>query len=157
MTRVRLIAALAVSAIAATALATAGISLSAPTAERASPSCLGARATIVGTARGDVLRGTAKRDVIAALGGADRVYGRGGDDLLCGGRGDDLLDGGPGQQPRRRRRRPRHVRPRRRGGPGARTRRLQLPAVEGLTLDGEKIALADYRGRKLFVNVWAAW
>jgi Ca2+-binding RTX toxin-like protein len=58
--------------------------------------CLGARATIVGTAGADLLRGTAKPDVIAGLGGADRVLGLGGNDLLCGGPGDDRIDGGAG-------------------------------------------------------------
>jgi RTX calcium-binding nonapeptide repeat (4 copies) len=156
MTRARLIAALAVPAIAAALLATAGISLSAPTAERAGPSCLGARATIVGTARADVLGGTARRDVIAALGGADLVYGRSGDDLLCGGPGADLLDGGAGRN-------------RVEGGAGAdtclrATRPVgcekpppKLPVVEGLTLDGEKLSLADFRGRPVLVNTWASW
>jgi uncharacterized delta-60 repeat protein len=59
--------------------------------------CLGRRATIVGTRRGEQLKGTHRRDVIAALGGADLVMGRGGDDLICGGRGRDRLIGGPGR------------------------------------------------------------
>jgi RTX calcium-binding nonapeptide repeat (4 copies) len=126
--------------------------------EAARPSCLGVRATIVGTAKADVLRGTQKRDVIVALAGSDRVYGHGGDDLLCGGAGDDLLDGGPGRNSLA-------------GGPGrddcrrfaratgceAAEKPPPLPQVQGRTLDGDDVSLAEYRGRKLFVNVWAAW
>src|ERR687896_1156363 len=100
MTRVRLILALSLPVLAAGLLATTGISQSATQAvieARAKPSCLGARATIVGTARADVLRGTQKRDVIVALGGSDRINAVGGDDVLCGGGGDDYLDGGPGR------------------------------------------------------------
>jgi uncharacterized delta-60 repeat protein len=64
---------------------------------RSGAHCLGRRATIVGTRRGDVLIGTPHRDVIAALGGSDRVRGRGGNDLICGGRGKDRLNGGRGR------------------------------------------------------------
>jgi len=53
--------------------------------------CGGRRATIVGTARGDVLRGTAKADVIAGLGGNDRIVGLGGADIICGGTGNDAI------------------------------------------------------------------
>ena len=156
MTRVRLVVTLFVPAIAAGLLATSGISLSAPTAERAKPSCFGAPATIVGTARANVLRGTRKRDVIVALGGADRIYGRGGDDLLCGGAGGDLLDGGPGRN-------------RVDGGAGVdtclranRSAKCEKPpragpAIEGLTLDGKRLSLADFRGRPVLVNTWASW
>jgi len=31
------------------------------------------------------------------------------------------------------------------------------PAIEGTSLDGEPISLADYRGRPVFVNVWSSW
>jgi ABC-type glycerol-3-phosphate transport system substrate-binding protein len=31
------------------------------------------------------------------------------------------------------------------------------PAIEGTTVDGEQLALADFRGRAVFVNVWASW
>jgi uncharacterized delta-60 repeat protein len=58
--------------------------------------CMGRRATIVGTRRGETLVGTRHRDVIAALGGADTVRGRGGNDLICGGPGRDKISGGPG-------------------------------------------------------------
>jgi hypothetical protein len=30
-------------------------------------------------------------------------------------------------------------------------------AVQGETLDGEQLALADFRGTPVFVNVWASW
>jgi cytochrome oxidase Cu insertion factor (SCO1/SenC/PrrC family) len=33
----------------------------------------------------------------------------------------------------------------------------QAPDVEGVTLDGKRLSLADFRGRPVFVNVWAAW
>jgi hypothetical protein len=33
----------------------------------------------------------------------------------------------------------------------------QAPEIEGVTLDGEPLSLADFRGRPVFVNVWAAW
>ena len=62
----------------------------------AAVSCHGQRATIVGTARNEVLTGTPGRDVIAGLGGNDTIDGRGGDDLICGGRGADRLKGGAG-------------------------------------------------------------
>jgi Ca2+-binding RTX toxin-like protein len=61
--------------------------------------------TLIGSARGDLLRGTAGRDVICGLGGNDILIGLGGDDMLYGGTGadrlfgragDDLLDGGLG-------------------------------------------------------------
>jgi Tol biopolymer transport system component len=58
--------------------------------------CAGVRATIVGTARRDVIRGTAKRDVIASLAGNDLVRGLGGADLICLGAGNDRALGGPG-------------------------------------------------------------
>ena len=30
-------------------------------------------------------------------------------------------------------------------------------ALEGETLDGDRLALADLRGTPVFVNVWASW
>jgi RTX calcium-binding nonapeptide repeat (4 copies) len=154
MTHFRFVA-VALGVVAAGLLAGGGMA-SAPAEEQRRPSCLGARATIVGTAKSEVLRGTPRHDVIVALGGSDRVYGLGGDDLLCGGTGDDLLDGGPGRN-------------RLSGGPGrdrclrvARAAECELPQtppppLAGTTLDGQPISLADFRGRPLFVNVWAAW
>jgi Ca2+-binding RTX toxin-like protein len=64
-------------------------------AEAAPLRCLGERATIVGTPRGEVIRGTAGRDVIVALGGADIIRGRGGNDVICAGRGADRILAGP--------------------------------------------------------------
>jgi hypothetical protein len=29
--------------------------------------------------------------------------------------------------------------------------------LEGETLDGERLSLADFRGKPVFVNVWASW
>ena len=61
------------------------------------PRCAGRPATVVGTARRDVLRGTRRADVIVALGGDDRVIAHGGNDLVCGGAGNDRLSGGAGR------------------------------------------------------------
>jgi uncharacterized delta-60 repeat protein len=58
--------------------------------------CMGHKATIVGTRRGETWRGTGHRDVIAGLAGNDRIEGRRGNDLICGGPGHDRIDGGPG-------------------------------------------------------------
>jgi hypothetical protein len=30
-------------------------------------------------------------------------------------------------------------------------------AFEGDTVEGERLALADFRGKPVFVNVWASW
>jgi Ca2+-binding RTX toxin-like protein len=82
-------------ALALTAVAAALVALVAlPAPAQAAATCQGARATIVGTPHGDVLRGTPGRDVIAGLGGADVLRGLGGSDQLCGGAGDDKLHGG---------------------------------------------------------------
>ncbi len=35
--------------------------------------------------------------------------------------------------------------------------RPPAPAIAGTTLDGERLSLADLRGRPVLVNVWAAW
>jgi hypothetical protein len=58
--------------------------------------CHGERATIVGTARGEIIKGTAGDDVIAGLQGDDIIRGRGGDDVICGNAGADQLLGGRG-------------------------------------------------------------
>ena len=63
----------------------------------AAETCDGRRATIVGTAAGDVLNGTSGNDVIAGLGGSDTIRGHGGDDRICGGDGADRLYGGSGR------------------------------------------------------------
>lgn len=73
--------------------------LAVPVAQRAdaaAPTCMGKKATIVGTARNDTLNGTARADVIVGLGGKDRIDGRGGNDLICGGGGADIIKGGGG-------------------------------------------------------------
>jgi Ca2+-binding RTX toxin-like protein len=62
----------------------------------AAPKCLGKKATIVGTARADVLKGTARADVIVGLRGGDTIKGVGGNDRICGGKGNDKLIGGAG-------------------------------------------------------------
>lgn len=62
----------------------------------ATPTCLGKRATIVGTARADRIRGTARADVIVAGAGNDVVLPTKGNDLVCGGAGNDALNGGAG-------------------------------------------------------------
>ncbi|HYP23084.1 MAG TPA: calcium-binding protein, partial [Actinomycetota bacterium] len=98
-------------AFAAAALLTLGLAPPAA-AGSAATRCLGAAATIIGTAGRDKLQGTPGRDVIAGLGSKDEIHGLGGDDLLCGsgeganagvrdkldtiygGPGDDRLDGG---------------------------------------------------------------
>ena len=35
--------------------------------------------------------------------------------------------------------------------------RPPAPAIEGTTLDGEAISLAELRGRPVLVNVWSSW
>jgi cytochrome oxidase Cu insertion factor (SCO1/SenC/PrrC family) len=40
---------------------------------------------------------------------------------------------------------------------GTATNREPAPAIAGETLDGERIALADFRGKPVFVNVWSSW
>jgi subtilisin-like proprotein convertase family protein len=67
------------------------------TPSAAAKRCATKRATIVGTARRDVLRGTRRADVIAALAGNDRIEGFRGNDLICGGAGKDRLVGGAGR------------------------------------------------------------
>jgi uncharacterized delta-60 repeat protein len=59
--------------------------------------CLGKKATIVGTAKGERLTGTQHRDVIVALGGADEVRALGGPDVICGGKGRDKIFAGAGK------------------------------------------------------------
>jgi cytochrome oxidase Cu insertion factor (SCO1/SenC/PrrC family) len=41
--------------------------------------------------------------------------------------------------------------------PADAARRPPAPPIEGTTLDGEPISLADFRGRPVFVNVWSSW
>jgi hypothetical protein len=35
--------------------------------------------------------------------------------------------------------------------------RPKAPAIEGESLDGARISLANFRGRPVFVNVWSSW
>jgi hypothetical protein len=35
--------------------------------------------------------------------------------------------------------------------------RPPAPTIEGRTLDGEAVSLADFRGRAVLVNVWSSW
>jgi hypothetical protein len=58
--------------------------------------CQNEPATIVGTARADVLRGTPRNDVILGLAGNDTIVGLGGPDLICSGAGNDSVDAGGG-------------------------------------------------------------
>ena len=58
--------------------------------------CQGLRATVVGTARSDLLVGTTRRDVIIGGGGGDLIRARGGDDVICAGPGADRVDTGVG-------------------------------------------------------------
>lgn len=63
-------------------------------ASAAVPRCFGKKATIVGTAKADLIKGTARADVIVGLGGGDTIKGLGGGDRICGGNGSDKLIGG---------------------------------------------------------------
>lgn len=40
---------------------------------------------------------------------------------------------------------------------GAPAKGERAPAIVGTTLDGETISLADYRGKKVIVNLWSSW
>lgn len=33
----------------------------------------------------------------------------------------------------------------------------QAPRVAGVTLDGKRISLEEFRGKPVFVNVWSSW
>lgn len=35
--------------------------------------------------------------------------------------------------------------------------RTTAPALSGETLDGDAIALGDFRGRPVLINVWSSW
>ena len=41
--------------------------------------------------------------------------------------------------------------------PAEASSRPPAPVIEGESLDGERISLADYRGRAVVVNVWSSW
>lgn len=61
------------------------------------PTCMGERATMVGTNGTQRLVGTNGVDVIVARGGSDYVLGKGSADLICAGGGADHVDAGEGQ------------------------------------------------------------
>ncbi len=83
-----------VFALIAALLAIPGVS---STAMAAKPRCDGQKATMVGTAKSQVMQGTPGRDVIVAKGGSDRIFSGGGDDVICAGTGNDLIDAGNGK------------------------------------------------------------
>jgi len=86
-----------VSIVVASTVALVAVFLVLPQAANAArPKCFGKRATIVGTARADVLKGTSRPDVIVGLAGNDLIKGLGGNDRICGGKGNDTLLGGGG-------------------------------------------------------------
>jgi Ca2+-binding RTX toxin-like protein len=86
-----------ISIVVASSVALVAVFLVLPRAANAArPKCFGKLATIVGTARADVLKGTARADVIVGLGGGDTIKGLGGNDRICGGPGKDKLIGGAG-------------------------------------------------------------
>ena len=35
--------------------------------------------------------------------------------------------------------------------------RPKAPAIAGLTLEGKKVSLAQFRGRPVLINVWSSW
>ena len=53
------------------------------------PTCLGKKATIIGSNGGDKIKGTRGNDVIVSRDGDDAIDAGGGDDLVCTGRGSD--------------------------------------------------------------------
>lgn len=44
-------------------------------------------------------------------------------------------------------------------GPATTTQAERKPApdIQGTTLDGKAVSLADYRGKKVIVNLWSSW
>jgi hypothetical protein len=81
------------------AMATLGVCLIPSQAAQAStPTCLGRKATIVGTPGNDKIIGTSGRDVIVGRGGDDLILGLGGNDVICGNGGHDVINamGGTG-------------------------------------------------------------
>ncbi len=35
--------------------------------------------------------------------------------------------------------------------------RPKAPAITGVTLEGKKVSLAQFRGRPVLINVWSSW
>jgi beta-glucanase (GH16 family) len=56
----------------------------------------GAKCTIIGTEKADVLVGTYLSDVICGLGGNDSIFGSSGNDFIDAGNGNDRISGGAG-------------------------------------------------------------
>ncbi len=56
----------------------------------------GAKCTIVGTEKADVIAGTFRSDVICGLGGNDVIYGSSGNDIIDAGNGNDRVFAGAG-------------------------------------------------------------
>lgn len=73
-----------------------GALIVAPGAALGAESCMGRRATLVGTAGDDTLIGTAGTDVVVALDGDDTVRTLQGRDFVCAGRGSDVVRAGAG-------------------------------------------------------------
>jgi hypothetical protein len=46
---------------------------------------------------------------------------------------------------------------RERGDPADTATRAAGVVFEGDTLEGERVSLAEFRGKPVFVNVWASW
>ena len=61
------------------------------------PTCLGKKATIIGSNGDDKITGTRGNDVIVSRGGDDAIDAGGGDDLVCAGRGSDRVAGEGGE------------------------------------------------------------
>jgi Ca2+-binding RTX toxin-like protein len=83
-------------AVVAATMATGLLAVAAGAPADSVPTCLGEKATIVGTEGDDLLAGTSKDDVIVGLGGNDVINAHDGDDLVCGGDGNDRIDAGDG-------------------------------------------------------------
>ena len=43
------------------------------------------------------------------------------------------------------------------GEPATTPARELAPTIEGTSLDGEPVALTDYRGQAVLINVWSSW
>ncbi|HEU5206215.1 MAG TPA: hypothetical protein VFT94_01280 [Gaiellaceae bacterium] len=41
--------------------------------------------------------------------------------------------------------------------PSERSTATRVPAIAGRSLDGARLALTDFRGRPVLVNVWSSW
>ena len=41
--------------------------------------------------------------------------------------------------------------------PAEAAKRSAAPPIEGVSLDGDRVSLADFRGKAVFVNVWSSW